>query len=193
MVMFLSSSFLNLTVWTPEMAFTTVDFPWATWPMVPGTGRTGQKPKYKQKTNESRISVPMLMVACLLMISGERGVRVDTSWGHKLTSEQNLIPWVYSWRNVTSCSHPVRTNTSLPVYCLHPVRTSLPVSFSSVKHFYFSFICTIRQNLAEVGKVPKNYAPERVTLTQHTFAQVKVKSSHLRNDLRVKKYLVKSY
>ena len=21
--------------WTPEMAFTTVDFPWATWPMVP--------------------------------------------------------------------------------------------------------------------------------------------------------------
>lgn len=36
MVMFLSSSFLNLTVWTPEMAFTTVDFPWATWPMVPG-------------------------------------------------------------------------------------------------------------------------------------------------------------
>lgn len=34
-VMFLSSSFLNLTVCTPEIAFTTVDFPWATWPMVP--------------------------------------------------------------------------------------------------------------------------------------------------------------
>lgn len=34
-VIFLSSSFLNLTVWTPETAFTMVDFPWATWPIVP--------------------------------------------------------------------------------------------------------------------------------------------------------------
>ena len=33
--MFLSSSFLKRTVVTPERAFTTVDFPWATCPMVP--------------------------------------------------------------------------------------------------------------------------------------------------------------
>ena len=31
-----SSSFLNRTVCTPEMAFTTVDLPCATWPIVPG-------------------------------------------------------------------------------------------------------------------------------------------------------------
>lgn len=48
MVMFLSSSFLNLTVWTPEMALTTVDFPWATWPMVPGK---------KRRENESTVFV----------------------------------------------------------------------------------------------------------------------------------------
>lgn len=30
-----SSSFLKRTVCTPEMALTTVDFPWATCPMVP--------------------------------------------------------------------------------------------------------------------------------------------------------------
>lgn len=35
MVMLRSSSFLKRTVWTPEMALTTVDLPWATWPMVP--------------------------------------------------------------------------------------------------------------------------------------------------------------
>jgi len=37
-------SFLNFTVCTPDIAFTNVDFPWATWPIV-----------------------PMLIVACLLM------------------------------------------------------------------------------------------------------------------------------
>lgn len=56
MVMFLSNSFLNLTVCTPDMAFTTVDLPCATCPIV-----------------------PMLIVACLAMISGDRGVRADTS------------------------------------------------------------------------------------------------------------------
>jgi hypothetical protein len=35
MVMFRTSSFLNLTVMTPEIALTTVDFPCATWPIVP--------------------------------------------------------------------------------------------------------------------------------------------------------------
>jgi len=35
-VMLRSSSFLKRTVWTPEMALTTVDLPCATWPMVPG-------------------------------------------------------------------------------------------------------------------------------------------------------------
>src|SRR5580693_8689026 len=34
-VMFRTSSFLKRTVMTPEMAFTTVDFPCATCPMVP--------------------------------------------------------------------------------------------------------------------------------------------------------------
>lgn len=54
--MFLSSSFLNLTVCTPEIAFTTVDLPWATWPIV-----------------------PMLIVACLLITSGDRGVNLVKS------------------------------------------------------------------------------------------------------------------
>lgn len=54
--MFLSSSFLNLTVWTPESALTTVDLPCATCPMV-----------------------PMLMVACLEITSGERGVSLLVS------------------------------------------------------------------------------------------------------------------
>ena len=36
MVIFLSSSFLKRTVWTPEIALTIVDFPWATCPIVPG-------------------------------------------------------------------------------------------------------------------------------------------------------------
>lgn len=35
MVMLRSSSFLKRTVCTPEMAFTTVDLPCATWPIVP--------------------------------------------------------------------------------------------------------------------------------------------------------------
>lgn len=33
--MFRTNSFLKRTVITPEMAFTTVDFPCATWPIVP--------------------------------------------------------------------------------------------------------------------------------------------------------------
>lgn len=40
-----SSSFLKRTVRTPEMALTTVDFPWATWPIVPlyaGKGGGGE-------------------------------------------------------------------------------------------------------------------------------------------------------
>lgn len=56
MVIFLSSSFLNLTVCTPEIAFTTVDFPWATWPMV-----------------------PMLIVACLDITSGDKADSFVTS------------------------------------------------------------------------------------------------------------------
>lgn len=51
MVMLRSSSFLKRTVWTPEIALTTVDLPWATWPMV-----------------------PMLMVAWCSMTSGDRGL-----------------------------------------------------------------------------------------------------------------------
>lgn len=56
MVMFLSSSFLNLTVCTPDIAFTTVDLPCATCPIV-----------------------PMLIVACLAIISGDKGVSTDIS------------------------------------------------------------------------------------------------------------------
>lgn len=55
-VMFLSSSFLKRTVCTPEIAFTTVDLPWATWPIV-----------------------PILIVACLLITSGDKAVSFDTS------------------------------------------------------------------------------------------------------------------
>lgn len=35
MVIFLSNSFLKRTVCTPDIAFTIVDFPCATWPIVP--------------------------------------------------------------------------------------------------------------------------------------------------------------
>ena len=41
MVMLRSSSFLKRTVCTPEMAFTTVDLPCATWPMVPALDQGG--------------------------------------------------------------------------------------------------------------------------------------------------------
>lgn len=52
MVIFLSNSFLKRTVWTPEIAFTTVDLPCATWPIV-----------------------PMLIVACREITSGDSGER----------------------------------------------------------------------------------------------------------------------
>lgn len=84
MVMFLSSSFLNLTVWTPEIAFTTVDFPWATWPIVPD-GEEIKKHFLLFMFNIKNLirvclnSIPILMVACLLMISGESGVKEVTS------------------------------------------------------------------------------------------------------------------
>lgn len=56
MVMLRSSSFLKRTVCTPEMALTTVDFPWATWPIV-----------------------PMLIVAWREITSGESGVNFAIS------------------------------------------------------------------------------------------------------------------
>ena len=56
MVIFLINSFLNRIVLTPEIAFTTVDLPCATWPMV-----------------------PMLMVACLEITSGVSAVRREGS------------------------------------------------------------------------------------------------------------------
>ena len=51
-----SSSFLKRTVCTPEIAFTTVDLPCATWPIV-----------------------PMLIVACREITSGVSGVSAATS------------------------------------------------------------------------------------------------------------------
>ena len=54
--MFLNFSFDVLIVLTPEMALTTVDFPWATWPIV-----------------------PILMVACLEITSGDSGVSFSGS------------------------------------------------------------------------------------------------------------------
>ena len=55
-VIFLNFSFEVLTVLIPEIALTTVDFPWATWPMV-----------------------PMLMVAYRLMTDWDRGVSTEAS------------------------------------------------------------------------------------------------------------------
>lgn len=60
MVMLRSSSFLKRTVWTPEIALTTVDLPWATWPMV-----------------------PMLIVAWREITSGDSGVNVAISYNGK--------------------------------------------------------------------------------------------------------------
>ena len=57
MVMLRSSSFLNLTVWTPEIAFTTVDLPWATCPIV-----------------------PILIVAWRLITSGDKAVNLEISY-----------------------------------------------------------------------------------------------------------------
>lgn len=51
-----SSSFLKRTVCTPEIALTTVDLPCATWPIV-----------------------PMLIVACREITSGESALSVFTS------------------------------------------------------------------------------------------------------------------
>lgn len=61
-----SSSFLNLTVCTPEMAFTTVDFPWATCPIV-----------------------PIFIVACLLITSGDKAVSFVTSWNYVKSVRQS--------------------------------------------------------------------------------------------------------
>jgi hypothetical protein len=47
-----SSSFLNLTVWTPEIAFTTVDLPCATCPMVPGCAASTRMIKVKLDGHE---------------------------------------------------------------------------------------------------------------------------------------------
>lgn len=60
MVMLRSSSFLKRTVCTPEIAFTTVDLPCATWPIV-----------------------PMLMVAWREITSGDSGVSLVMSCGNK--------------------------------------------------------------------------------------------------------------
>lgn len=70
MVMFLSSSFLNLTVCTPDIAFTTVDFPCATCPIV-----------------------PIFIVACREMISGESGVNceVSRSFGSGCSGSSGLL------------------------------------------------------------------------------------------------------
>lgn len=70
MVIFRSSSFLKRTVWTPEIAFTTVDFPWATCPIV-----------------------PMLMVACREITSGESGVSFEMSCKGRGEDERR---WEYS-------------------------------------------------------------------------------------------------
>ena len=55
-VQYLLFNATDLTVCTPERALTTVLLPWATWPMV-----------------------PMLIVACREITSGERGVSLATS------------------------------------------------------------------------------------------------------------------
>ena len=80
-----SSSFLKRTVCTPLMAFTTVDLPCATWPMVPApqtvlkawaSHRFAAGELDRQRVNEA--GAPMLIVACREMTSGDRGVRSAT-------------------------------------------------------------------------------------------------------------------
>ena len=106
--MFLSSSFLKRTVCTPEIALTTVDLPWATWPMVPverggcGVERVSEKEGERGRGSERARAVaggespsisclpsahnssanfpsPMLIVAWREMTSGDSGVSFVTS------------------------------------------------------------------------------------------------------------------
>mmetsp|Transcript_6702 Transcript_6702/g.20871 ORF Transcript_6702/g.20871 Transcript_6702/m.20871 type:complete len:204 (-) Transcript_6702:383-994(-) len=72
-VMFLSNSFLKRTVCTPEIAFTTVDFPCATCPIV-----------------------PMLIVACLEMISGDKGFSEEMSSLVKSCTDNPSSPFTYT-------------------------------------------------------------------------------------------------
>lgn len=62
--MFRSFSFLNRTVNTPDNDLTTVDLPWATWPIV-----------------------PILIVACRLITSGVNGVNWSTFYIDKTKLE----------------------------------------------------------------------------------------------------------
>ena len=89
MVIFLSSSFLKRTVCTPDMALTTVDFPCATWPMV-----------------------PMLMVACLLMTSGERAVNFVTSLNHEISSSARVLRHMSRIHKCRLCRVPKITHSS---------------------------------------------------------------------------------
>lgn len=65
-VIFRSNSFLKRTVCTPDMALTTVDLPWATWPIV-----------------------PILIVACREMTSGESAVSFEISYKNTKHTELN--------------------------------------------------------------------------------------------------------
>lgn len=92
MVMFLSNSFLNLTVWTPEMAFTTVDLPWATWPMVPGRKRDESKQEVLLRDRESDVSELHTNVDSSLSADdlwGERG-----QGGHVLLREHTVSNFI---------------------------------------------------------------------------------------------------
>lgn len=66
MVILRSNSFLKRTVCTPEMALTTVDLPCATWPIV-----------------------PILMVACREITSGESADNFEMSCNGQMNNNYN--------------------------------------------------------------------------------------------------------
>ena len=70
MVMFLSSSFLKRTVWTPEIAFTTVDLPWATWPIVPDKKNDKFKImlcRWKREHLQNVLCIPACQITLLIL------------------------------------------------------------------------------------------------------------------------------
>src|ERR1700733_6874015 len=85
MVMFRSISFLKRIVWTPEMALTTVDFPCATWPIV-----------------------PIFIVACLSSQQGKRVSLGDDFWGSRCQRGRinfNSFDWRFLQDFMLTVSH----------------------------------------------------------------------------------------
>lgn len=105
MVMFLSSSFLNLTVWTPEMAFTTVDFPWATWPMVPSGAKGGARGSQYTGAGSYYIDTYYHSVQSLTRTNIDGSLSADNflgqrcQGGHILEWGQHTLDWSHTHRH----------------------------------------------------------------------------------------------